>query len=146
MSEQPGGLTGRFFERFKRRAEQYQREPQRAVDLGEQALRKAERNKSALDKVWTDLQTLFRLVKAWATRRYTRIPVRSILLSVAALIYFVSPADAMPDIIVGMGLLDDATVLGFVISALRHDLDEFRDWEDDQKTRVLPELESEPTA
>jgi len=146
MSQQPNGLTGRFFERFKRRAEQYREDPQKAVELGERALRKAERNKSALDKVWSDLQTLFRLVKAWATRRYTRIPVRSIVLSVAALIYFVSPADAVPDLIAGLGLLDDATVLGFVISGLRHDLDDFREWEEEQSAPEAPATTSEPAS
>lgn len=50
----------------------------------------------------------------------------------AALIYFVSPADAMPDVIVGLGLLDDATVLGFTIPATHSDLEAFRKWEDEE--------------
>ncbi|MFZ5818030.1 MAG: YkvA family protein [Bacillota bacterium] len=126
----PKGLIGRFFERFKERASAYTREPEKAVELGRQAVRKAERNRSSLDRVWEDLQTLFRLVRAWSGRRYTRIPLRSLILALAAMIYFVSPADAMPDILVGLGYLDDATVLGFVFSAIRSDLEAFRDWEE----------------
>lgn len=125
----PKGLTGRVLEHFRRRAETYTREPDRAMELGQQALRKAERNRNSLDRVWDDLQALFRLVRAWASRRYTRVPLKSIILSIAALIYFVSPADAMPDVILALGLLDDATVLGFTISAIRSDLEAFREWE-----------------
>lgn len=136
----PSGLIGRFFERFRRRAETYAKEPGKAVDLGQQALRKAERNRSSLDRVWEDLQTLFRLVRAWAGRRYTQVPFKSIILSIAALIYFVSPVDAAPDFLVALGLLDDATVLAFVFSAIRSDLEDFRDWEAAQADDVEQEI------
>lgn len=41
---------------------------------------------------------------------------------VAALIYFILPADAVPDILTGLGFVDDASVLAAAVGAVRHHL------------------------
>ncbi|MEM7362327.1 MAG: YkvA family protein, partial [Bacteroidota bacterium] len=43
-----------------------------------------------------------------------------------ALIYFVNPFDAVPDLIPAAGLLDDATVIGFVIASVKQDIDNYK--------------------
>jgi uncharacterized membrane protein YkvA (DUF1232 family) len=55
------------------------------------------------------------LVAAWycAADAKTPIHVRGVLL--AALAYFVLPADAVPDIVAGIGFTDDAAVIAGVI-------------------------------
>ncbi len=75
-----------------------------------------------------DVATLVRLVRAALGRRY-HLPVRLLVTALAALIYFVNPLDLIPDAILGLGLLDDAAVLGWAISRLRKDLEAFREWE-----------------
>lgn len=45
------------------------------------------------------------------------------------MVYVVSPLDPIPDAVPGIGFLDDAAVIGYVISAVRDELDTFRDWE-----------------
>ena len=52
----------------------------------------------------------------------------SLLLIVAAIIYFVSPVDAIPDVL-PVGLLDDAVVIAFVIGVVKEELDDFMEWE-----------------
>jgi uncharacterized membrane protein YkvA (DUF1232 family) len=52
---------------------------------------------------------------------------------VAALIYFVNPLDLIPDFIFAFGFLDDAAVIGYVVSLLRSEIDLFETW---QETRV----------
>jgi uncharacterized membrane protein YkvA (DUF1232 family) len=48
---------------------------------------------------------------------------------VAAVVYFVMPVDAVPDILLGFGLLDDAAILGWTLRSLDGDLKRFRAWE-----------------
>lgn len=125
MSESKGPEGGKAFEK----ASKYVSQPGKALGLVDRASRKAEKHPKALAKVKEDLFTLFRLVKAWATGRYRRIPVRSILLAIGAIVYFVWPIDAIPDWIVAAGYLDDAAVIAWVVNGIRKDLGEFRAWE-----------------
>lgn len=49
-----------------------------------------------------------------------RFPLR-----LCSFIYFVSPIDLIPDFILGLGLIDDATVLAWTIRACASDLAAF---------------------
>ncbi len=62
------------------------------------------------------------IVAAWycATDRATPAHVKAILM--AALAYFVVPADVIPDFIAGLGFTDDAAVLGAALAAIRNNL------------------------
>ena len=51
---------------------------------------------------------------------------------VASLIYFVSPIDLIPDFILGLGFIDDATVLAWTIRACAADLAAFIAWENSE--------------
>jgi uncharacterized membrane protein YkvA (DUF1232 family) len=82
-----------------------------------------------LDEVWDYPTLLLRLIQAYIRREYIEIPVKSLVLIVAALIYFVNPLDILPDTIPGVGFIDDAAVVAFVIRQLKVDLDKYRAWE-----------------
>lgn len=84
------------------------------------------------------MQTLLRLVQAWARGEYRAIPWRSLLYGVAALVYFVNPADLIPDVVVGLGLVDDVAVVAAVARMLQSDLERFRLWESTQKSTRRP--------
>jgi uncharacterized membrane protein YkvA (DUF1232 family) len=45
-----------------------------------------------------------------------------------ALLYFINPADLIPDVIPIAGYVDDATVVGIVIASIRSHLDNYKDW------------------
>ncbi len=76
-----------------------------------------------------DLPLLFRLLKAWKDGSYRGLSARTMAWLVAALIYVLSPVDLMPDFIPGIGLIDDATVLAFILHSMAQDLAAFRAWE-----------------
>lgn len=101
----------------------------RAAKLAAQAARKAEKHKTAVRKVWGDLLTLTRLLRAWARREYTVVPWQTLIAATAVLIYFVNPFDLIPDFLHAIGLVDDVTFIALVVSAIRDDLDQFRAWE-----------------
>lgn len=72
---------------------------------------------------------LGRLIKAYALGQYRDIPWKTILLIVAAIIYFVNPLDMVPDIIPLTGLTDDFAVLVWVHNSVSNEIEKFLDWE-----------------
>ena len=79
------------------------------------------------------LFVLGRLIKAYALGQYREVPWKTILLIVAAVIYFVNPLDLVPDIIPLTGLTDDFAVLLWVYNSVSNEIERFIEWE---KTRL----------
>jgi uncharacterized membrane protein YkvA (DUF1232 family) len=79
------------------------------------------------------LFVLGRLIKAYALGQYRQVPWKTILLIVAAVIYFVNPLDLVPDIIPLTGLTDDFAVLLWVYNSVSNEIERFIEWE---KTRL----------
>ena len=84
---------------------------------------------ASLQSIQTDLTALLRLLKAWALRQYQRVPWTALLLIAGAVVYFVMPADLVPDMLVGIGFVDDVAVVSAVVRAVHSELERFRTWE-----------------
>ena len=69
---------------------------------------------------------MFDLLRAWARREYSDVSSANLLLIVGAIVYFLMPADFVPDIILGLGLADDAAVIAWVVRAIRDELEKFK--------------------
>ncbi len=76
-----------------------------------------------------DLKALIRMSKLWVTRKYTQVDQQTILYSIVAVVYFLTPTDFVPDFIIGLGFLDDIAVLTWVLGLIKTDLDKFKQWE-----------------
>lgn len=111
------------------KARQYAEDPQKAKPLYDEGLKKAEKNKESLKKVWNDLMTLFRMFGAWIKRDYRQLPWKTICFMIAAILYLLSPVDAIPDFIPVVGLMDDASFIAFVVWSIRGDIEKFKEWE-----------------
>ncbi|HEY0652859.1 MAG TPA: DUF1232 domain-containing protein [Chryseosolibacter sp.] len=72
---------------------------------------------------------LGRLIKAYAQGKYKAIPWKTLLIIVAAVIYFVNPLDFVPDLIPIAGLADDFAVLLWVYNAVSGEVEKFLSWE-----------------
>jgi uncharacterized membrane protein YkvA (DUF1232 family) len=57
-----------------------------------------------------------------------RLPWKTVAALSAALAYFVSPVDVVPDVIPLSGFIDDAAVLGLVFGAVEVDLRRYCTW------------------
>ncbi|MDA3845105.1 MAG: YkvA family protein [Vallitaleaceae bacterium] len=90
------------------------------------------KNIPVLGAMVEDIRILSAMVRDYISKKYVKIPVASIVMAVSALIYIVSPIDLIPDIIPGIGYLDDAAVMHFVIQALHNDIQTYRDWKENQ--------------
>ncbi|GAB4279830.1 MAG: hypothetical protein Fur0025_07350 [Oscillatoriaceae cyanobacterium] len=75
--------------------------------------------RGAIEQVWPKIQALVKMIRdpkaAWASKT----------LAIAALIYLISPLDAVPDIIPVLGLADDAAVIIAVFTTLAYQLDKY---------------------
>lgn len=118
------------YKKFESKAKEYMNKPEKTDVLLKDAGKKADQNKGALAEIWDNLQLLFDLVGAWRRGEYRQIPTRSILTIIASIIYFVSPIDLVPDFLIGLGIVDDAAVIGFVLKQISVDLESFRIWKE----------------
>lgn len=86
---------------------------------------------------------LFQLVKDYFKGDYREVPYWAIGAAALALLYVLSPIDAIPDMVPGLGFLDDATVLAFCLKLVDVELDKYREW---KKTREAGVVKDAPKA
>jgi uncharacterized membrane protein YkvA (DUF1232 family) len=129
-----GPAGSRAFKRAEQAAKEALKDPKKARELGDEAEAKAGKHGIDLGGALGDLQTLIRLIRAYASNDYREVPTKTMVAAAAAVAYFVMPIDAIPDVIPGAGYLDDTAVLYFVVRAIRRDLDDFRTWEEHQRS------------
>lgn len=96
------------------------------INLISSASAKIESGGGRIASIKNDLGTVVELLKAWTRGEYREVPWNTLLLGTGAVIYFVNPFDAIPDILPAAGLLDDASVLGFVLASAKNDIEKFR--------------------
>jgi len=118
------------YKKFESKAREYIKKPEKTDILLKDAGKKADDHKGSLAEIWDNLQLLFDLVGAWRRGEYRKIPTRSIVTIIATIIYFVSPIDLVPDFLLGLGIVDDAAVIGFVLKQITVDLERFRIWKE----------------
>ena len=119
------------YQKAQNRANTYVKDPKKLNDLVEKAVKKAKCNKKGpLEAVWDDLSILMRLLKSYCKGEYRTIPISTLLILVTTVIYFVMPIDLIPDVLIGMGLLDDATLIGITLKSFQADLQKFKAWEE----------------
>ena len=102
-----------------------------------------------LGQLKEDVRLLQALCVAWWRGEYRQISPKALVTIVAGLLYFVSPLDAIPDWLLGVGLLVDIAVLGWVLKTVSDELDAFRAWRQRQspeKLRVVERLPDTPEA
>ena len=112
------------------RARRLVESPQELLRVVEQARRKQASVGTArrLKRVLAELRTMLHLVQAWAGGAYSGVSKVNLVLIVGAVVYFLMPTDLVPDFIAGLGLVDDAAVITWVVAAVRDELDKFRAW------------------
>jgi len=85
-----------------------------------------EKNKGSLSAITRDLKTMLALLQAWSVGSFHNISARTIVLSIAGLIYFVNPLDVVSDFLPVVGWVDDVMVLSWILKSISADLEAFR--------------------
>ena len=81
----------------------------------------------ALKDMLDNVRELYGLFNDALKKNYKLSPARLGIIG-SGLLYFIIPMDFIPDFIPLAGFLDDASVLGMVISSLKNELDSYRQW------------------
>ena len=76
-------------------------------------------NRGAVKEIWGKIQALTKMV------RDPNVAWKSKALGIAALVYLVSPFDAIADVIPGIGLTDDVALIIAVVSTLANELETY---------------------
>lgn len=111
------------------RAKEIVADPVALRALADQAMRSRSGRSGPLGEVTDEFKTLGRLVAAYSRGDYRDIPLDSLLMVIAGLVYVVSPLDLVPEAIPIAGYADDAVAVGVVIRQVHHELTAFREWE-----------------
>lgn len=117
-----------LFDKFKQRAAKLLKDTDKIQAALRQAFEKALENEGPISEVFHQLKMMLSLVKDYVSGAYREIPYGSIIAAVAAILYFLSPIDFIPDFIPGIGLIDDVLVIGFVLKQIQGDLQKYEEW------------------
>jgi uncharacterized membrane protein YkvA (DUF1232 family) len=118
------------FRRATSDAESYARDPKRLRKLFEDAIGKINHlPRGPFAETWPYLMAMIRLIRAYHKGEYRDIPPRNLHAIIAAIIYFVSPFDVIPDWVPVFGHIDDAFVVRLALRSVGGDLDTFMAWE-----------------
>ncbi len=134
---QINSLNNRFFQIALEKASRILGKPGRLILLLTTLARKLKQTdftKENTVQVKEKFFILGRLLRAYAQGEYRAVPWKSLLLVVAAILYFINPIDLLPDLMPVVGLTDDFAVLFMVYKSIGADIDNFLMWEKSRMT------------
>ncbi|MED4647059.1 YkvA family protein [Bacillus inaquosorum] len=70
----------------------------------------------------------FQMLRDWRNGDYPRSQVKTLLLLSAAILYIAMPLDIIPDVIFGLGIIDDAAVLGLIWTLIKKEMSQYEKW------------------
>ena len=76
------------------------------------------------------------MVKSYANKEYDKVPLGTIIAVISALAYLVSPVDVIPDVIPGLGHVDDVAVVGACLILVDTDIQEYIKWRDSHGKKI----------
>lgn len=128
----------RFFKDAKLKAEGIAKNPELLNDLIHKADRKAlEKGRSVLGEAWDSLGTCFRMLRAYSRGDYRKIPWKTLVAIVGAMVYFVMPLDFIPDFIFGFGFTDDVALILLVVKSIKDDIENYIKWEKNVVEKIV---------
>lgn len=112
--------------KFKERASKIIADKKQVNEIADNAKKKL--IEKHLDNLKDELLIIIKMVKKTISGEYKDVKTSTIITLVAALLYFVSPIDAISDFFAGIGFMDDAFVVSLVYSQLKEEIDTFKLW------------------
>jgi uncharacterized membrane protein YkvA (DUF1232 family) len=118
----------KFAARFRARAETLLSDARRLLDRIKLAASKAAKHRNRFGPLYDQLLAVFRMLKAFATKRY-KPSWQTVVMAAVVVLYIASPIDFIPDFILGIGMMDDAAFFAWALKPFKGELDDFVDWE-----------------
>lgn len=77
-----------------------------------------------------EVKLFFCMLKDFFTKKYTDVPIGTIMSIAGTLLYVFLPIDVIPDFIPVIGYLDDAAMITLCIKMVKTDLDKYKTWKE----------------
>lgn len=125
------------FKKYKARATELLKDNDRVrrlLDSSKVKLQSIIESNEKLSDFTQQIGTLIRMIKAYFSGEYRDFPWKSIIMFVAALIYFVTPFDMIPDFLPVFGFTDDIAIIMWIFKSFQEDIDKFKSWEASAQT------------
>jgi len=98
--------------------------------INDEAIRdKLDKAYPALKTALKNVQVLYALFKDTVNGKY-KMPAASVAMIGGGLLYFILPADLIPDFIPVIGYLDDLAVLTTIMNSLQKEISDYRIWKE----------------
>ncbi len=97
--------------------------------IDENTLNKAEHKANKLKKSSSSFLLLIEMVKSHLSGKF-KIPTKELAIIIGAIVYVVSPIDAVVDLIPFVGYVDDATVIGIALKALFETIEKYKKYKE----------------
>ncbi|MBK1872303.1 DUF1232 domain-containing protein [Marinobacter sp. 1-3A] len=96
----------------------------------QKAIEKKVKGSGKLKRFRADIKLMFSMIRDYWNGSYRDVPWKSIAAMAGALLYVMNPLDFIPDIIVGIGFLDDVGVVALCLKLVESDLHKYAAWKE----------------
>ena len=107
-------------------------DPSLIEDTLNKAWNKAKSLDPALESLMTAISSFAELVKAYITGEYRDVELKTIILMLAGLLYFLNPFDLIPDFLPFLGFADDAALMLFLLTKVKSEIRKYNNWKNDE--------------
>ncbi len=96
----------------------------------QQAIEAKVRSSGKLQRFSGDIKLMFAMISDYWNGRYRNVPWKSVAAIAGALLYVLNPLDVIPDLILGIGFVDDAGVVALCLKLVESDLIRYAAWKE----------------
>ena len=125
LTEKEAQKVNEKFNSFKNK--QYSEEDMHKVFDNEETILNKMNDKN-LKSFLDDVKLFFSMLKDFFTKKYTEVPVGTIMAIAGSLLYVLAPIDVIPDFIPVAGYLDDAGIIALCMKFVKNDLDKYKNF------------------
>lgn len=81
-----------------------------------------------LKTLFEQAKVMLAMVKDYWSGGYREVPYWAISAVALALLYVLNPVDVIPDVLIGVGYLDDATIVAFCLKLVQKEIEKYQEW------------------
>ncbi|MFL1454242.1 YkvA family protein [Marinobacter sp. GN3S48] len=89
-----------------------------------------------LNRFREDVKLMFAMIRDYWNGSYRDVPWKTIAAIAGTLLYVLNPLDVIPDLLIGIGFLDDAGVVALCLKLVESDLYRYAAWKEQQEDQI----------
>ncbi len=120
-------------EQLRSQTEKVHRRDLETVLARQQTIERKVNESGSLKRFGEDIRLMLSMIRDYWYGNYRRVPWRTIAAVAGALLYVLNPLDAIPDVILAAGFLDDAGVVALCLKLVEADLQRYAEFKAGQR-------------